>query len=59
MSYHAKCFIEIHEDMVQLLLSLEALSHTEGSDVENLVCGAPSGSKPSLFFNDYLFDFGF
>ena len=46
--------------MVQILLMLEVL-FTKGSMVEDLFLGAPSGSEPSLFFNNYmyLFDFGF
>ena len=32
---------------------------TQGSKVEDLFCGASSGSEPSLFFSDYFFSSGF
>ena len=44
---------EISEDMVQVLLMLEVL-FTQDSKVEDLFCGAPSGSEPSLFFSFHL-----
>ena len=44
----------MNEDMVQTLLLLEIL-FTQDSMVEDLFCGAPSGSKSSLFFSNYLF----
>ena len=44
--------------MVQILLMLEVL-FTQDSKVEDLFCGAPSGSEPSLFFSNYLFSLGF
>ena len=44
--------------MVQILLVLEAL-FTQDSNVEDLLCGAPSGSEPSLFFSNYLFSLGY
>ena len=44
--------------MVQILLMLEVL-FTQDSKVENLFCGASSGSEPSLFFRNYLYSFGF
>ena len=40
--------------MVQILLLLEVL-FTQDSKVDDLFCAAPSGSKPSLFFSNYLF----
>ena len=40
--------------MVQILIMLEVL-FTQDSKNEDLVCGAPSGSEPSLFFSNYLF----
>ena len=58
MPYAVKGFFEINEDMVQILLMLEVLFRLY-SKVEDLFCGASSGSKPSLFFSNYLFSFGF
>ena len=48
MPYSIKGFFEINEDMVQILLVLEVL-FTQDSEVEDLFCGASSGSEPSLF----------
>ena len=50
-------FFEIDEDMVQILLVLEVL-FTQDSEVEDLFCGASSGSEPSLFFSNYFFSLG-
>ena len=50
MPYSVKGFFEINEDMVQILLVLEVL-FTKDSEVEDLFCGASSGSEPSLFFS--------
>ena len=58
MPYSVKGFFEINEDMVQILLMLEGL-FTQDSKVEDLFCGASSGSKPSLFFSNYFFSLGF
>ena len=58
MPYSVKCFIEISEDMVQILLMLEVL-FTQDSKVEDLFCGASSGSEPSLFFSNYFFSLAF
>ena len=44
--------------MIQILLMLEIL-FTHDSEVENLFCGVPSGSEPSLFFSNHLFSLGF
>ena len=44
--------------MVQILLMLEVL-FTQDSEVEDLFCGASSGSEPSLFFSNYLLGLGF
>ena len=49
---------EINEDMVQILLMLEVL-FTQDSKVEDLFCGASSGSEPSLLFSNYFFSLGF
>ena len=43
----------INEDIVQILLMLEVL-FTQDSKVEDLFCGASSGSEPSLFFSNYF-----
>ena len=32
---------------------------TQDSKVEDLFCGVPSGSEPSLFFSNYLISLGF
>ena len=44
--------------MVQILLMLEVL-FTQDSKVEDLFCGASSGSEPSLFLSNYFFSLGF
>ena len=44
--------------MVLVLLILEVL-FTQDSKVEDLFCGASSGSEPSLFFSNYFFSLGF
>ena len=58
MPYSVKGFFEINEDMVQILLMLEVL-FTQDSKVEDLFCGASSGSEPSLFFSNYFFSLRF
>ena len=58
MPYSVKGFFEINEDMVQILLMLEVL-FKQDSKVEDLFCGASSGSEPSLFFSNYFFSLGF
>ena len=58
MPYSVKGFFEINEDMVQILLMLEVL-FTQDSKVEDLFCGASSGSESSLFFSNYFFSLGF
>ena len=58
MPYSVKGFFEINEDMVQILLMLEVL-FTKDSKVEDLFCGASSGSEPSLFLSNYFFSLGF
>ena len=49
MPYSVKGFFEINEDMVQTLLVLEVL-FTQDSEVENLFCGASSGSEPACSY---------
>ena len=58
MPYSVKGFSEINEDMVQILLVLEVL-FTQDSKVEDLFCGASSGSESSLFFSNNFFSLGF
>ena len=57
MPYIVKGFFEINEDMVQILLMLKVL-FTQDSKVEDLFCGASSGSELSLFFSNYFFSLG-
>ena len=46
--------------MVQMLLMLEIpVLFIQDFKVEDLFCGAPSGSEPSLFFSNYLIGLGF
>ena len=54
MPYSIKGFFEINEDMVQILLMLEVL-FTQDSKVEDLCCGASSGSDPIQ--DDFQHDF--
>ena len=58
MPYPVKCFFEIYEDMVQILLMLKILL-TQDSEVEDLFCGASSSLYPSLFFSNNLFSLRF
>ena len=58
MPYSVKGFFEINEDIVQIRLMLKVL-FTQNSKVEDLFCGASSGSEPSLFFSNYFFSLGF
>ena len=46
MPYSVKGFFKINEGMVQILLMLEVL-FTHDSKVEDLICGASSGSVPA------------
>ena len=57
MPYPVEGFLEINEDMVQILLMLEIL-FTQDSAVEDLFRGDSSGSEPDLFFSNYLFCLG-
>ena len=58
ISYSVKGFFEIDEDMVQILLVLEVF-FAQDFKVEDMFCGASSGSEPSLFFSNYFFSSGF
>ena len=44
--------------MVQILLMLKVF-FTQEFTVEDLFCGSPSGSDPSLFVSNYLLSLGF
>ena len=44
--------------MVHFLLMFEVI-FTQYSEVEDLFCGASSGSEQSLIFSNYLFGMGF
>ena len=57
MPYPAKCFFDIHEDMVQVLLILNVF-FTQYSEVKDLFCGASLGFEPSLFLSNNLFSLG-
>ena len=57
MPSSVKGFFEINEDMVQILLMLEVL-FTQDFKVEDLFCGASSGSEPSLFFKQLFLQLG-
>ena len=48
----------ISVDMVQILLMLRIL-FIQDFKVENLFCGAPSGSEPSLLISNYHIGLGF
>ena len=50
MPYPIKCFFEINDDMVQILLIF-----TQDSEVEDLFSGASPGSESSLFFSNNPF----
>ena len=58
MPYSVKGSFLINEDMVQILLMLKGL-FTQDFKVEDLSCGASTGSEPSLFFSNYFFSWGF
>ena len=58
MLFSVKSFFEISEDIVQILLMLKVI-FTQDSKVEDMFCGASSGSEPSLFFSNYFLSLGF
>ena len=54
MPYPVKGLLEVYEDMVEILLMLQAFL-TEDPEIEYLFCGAPSGSETCLLFcNDHF-----
>ena len=59
MPYSVKGFFEIDEDKVQMILLVLEVLFTHDSEVEDLFCGASSGSELSLFFSNYFFSLGF
>ena len=58
MPYPVKCFLEIYEDMVLILLMLKVL-FIQDSEVEVLLCGVSPGSEPNQFFSDNIFSLEF
>ena len=58
MPYSVKGYFESNEDIVQIQLMFKVL-FTQDSNVEDLFCGASSGSETSLFFSNYFFSLGF
>ena len=58
MPYAVKGFLEINENMVQILLMFKVL-FTQDSEVKDQFRGASSGSKRGLFFRNFLFSLGF
>ena len=58
MPYPVKCFFEIYEHMVQILLMLKVL-FTQDSEVEELFSSASHGFEHSLFFSNNLFSLEF
>ena len=50
---HKAAYHTLSKDMVLILLIVEVL-FTQDSKVEDLFCGASSGSEPSLFISSYL-----
>ena len=49
----SQAFFLVYEDVVEVLLVLERFM-IKGSEVENLLCGAPSCSEGCLLFSDDL-----
>ena len=58
MPYPVEGFLEINEDMVQILLMLGVL-FTQNSVFEDLFHVASSGSDSGLFFSNYFFGLRF
>ena len=56
MPYPVKCYFDIYEDMVQVLLMLKVLFRYN-SKVEHQFCGASPGSEPSLLSNNLFLGF--
>ena len=52
----SKAFLKSMKTWYRILLMLKVLFTQE---VEDLFCGASSGSEPSLFFSNYFFSLGF
>ena len=46
MPYPAKGFLEVYEDMVEILLMLQVFL-AEDPEIEYLLCGVPSSLKPA------------
>ena len=54
----SKAFLKSMKTWYRFLLMLEVL-FTQDSKVEDLFCGASSGSEPSMFFSNYFFSLWF
>ena len=54
MPYPVKGLLEVHEDMVEILLMLQVFL-AEDPEIECLFCEAPSGSEICLLFCYDLF----
>ena len=54
MPYPAKGFLEVYEDMIEILLMLQVFL-AEDPETEYLFCGAPSPSETCLLFCTDLF----
>ena len=57
MPYSVKGFFSEINDMVQKPMMCEVL-FSQDSKVEDLFCGASSGTEPSLFFSNYYSMYG-
>ena len=53
---HIEGLLEVYEDMAEVLLALE-IFFTKDSQVEDLLCGAPSCSEACVFFSNYRLRF--
>ena len=54
MPYHVKDFLEVYEDMAEIMLMLQVFL-AEDPEAEYLFCGAPSGSETCLLLCNDLF----
>ena len=57
MSFTVNRFLDIIENMVQILLTLELL-FIQGSKAEDMFCGAPFAFETNLCFSNDLFGLG-
>ena len=54
----SKAFLKSMKTWYRFCWCWRYFSHKD-SEVEDLFCGASSGSEPSLFFSNYFFSLGF